>query len=202
MRYLSLFVTFGAVFVGCGLMARFETPRNPDVYHVGEHGWMSDHPGAGDSIYFRLYKTSEPTANPSLPSMKLECASCNLFDHPIEPQFDASGNARVFIPEARNLLSVRIHIHGKGIDTTFVQKQRLPDAATAYYHLTQPLIGRVLVTQLAMLYSDTTQDSVLTSAQLSDEVNIYGEQKTFYLAHHPLFSAPVYLLKSNAVRLN
>jgi hypothetical protein len=182
--------------LGCGLAARFETPRNPDVYHIGEHGW------AGDSIYFRVYQTSEPAAHPSLPKIEIECRSCNLVAAPTEVQFDAVGYTRIFFPEVRNLLSARIRVHGKGIDTTFVQKQRLPEAAAAYYHLAQPLVGRILVTQLAMLYSDTTQDSVLTSAQMADEINIFGEWKKFYLIHHPLFPGPVYLLKNNAVRLN
>lgn len=180
---------------GCASWFTYSVPPNPDTYHVGNYGW--DH----DSIFFRLYRTSEPAAKPSLPDITLDCRSCNLIEDPIHPQFDQTGTARVFIPEARQLLSVRLHVHGSGIDTTFVQKQPSPEFATAYYKLATPLTGRILVTQLALLCRDTLLDKPVATAQIGDELNIFGEHSRFYLVHHPLFSEPLFLLKENAVRI-
>jgi len=59
----------------------------------------------------------------------------------------------------------------------------------------------VLLVQLGMLYTDSLQSKVATHAEPGDELNIFGETRMFYLAHHPLFSEPLYLLKNSAVRL-
>ncbi len=197
----ALFLSFCTA--GCASWFTYSVPPNPDKYHLAEHGWLADARSSDDSIYFRLYRTSEPTAaNPSLPTVTVDCRSCNLIEEPLPVQFDPTGTARVFIPEARQLLSVRLHIHGSGIDTTFVQKQPAPEQATSIYKLATPLKGRVLVTQLAILAPDTTLDRAICTAQIGDELNIFGERSGFYLVHHPLFHEPLYLLKENAVRIN
>lgn len=169
--------------------------QNPDKYHIGWHRWQ------GDTIYVQLYKTSEPSARPSMPKIRYECLSCNLIDPPQRLLFDDSGIAPIFIPEARQLISTRLRIEGSGIDTTFIQKQRTPNQATAFFALSRPLVGRVLVNQLALLYSDTTQDSVVTTAQIGDELNIFGTVRGFYSVHHPRFTQPLLLLKENGVPL-
>ena len=166
-----------------------------NAYHVGRQGWDAD------SIYLRVYKTSDSSARPGLPKMTVECRSCNLVNEPSLLNFDEQGIARIYIPEAPHLISARLHVHGHGIDTSFIQKQRPPQEAVQYYKLSQPLTGRVLVDHFALLYSDTTQDSVIANAQLGDEMNIFGEHSVFYLVHHPLFSNPLYLLKEDALRL-
>jgi hypothetical protein len=168
---------------------------NPNEYHIGSHEWI------GDSISVRVYRTSEPDAHPSLPKMTAECQSCNLTHPPEQIQFNPDGTAHIYFPEARQLLSARLNLKGDGIDTTFIQKQRVPHEAMLYFHLSQPLIGRVLVHQFAPLYFDSTQDSIVTSADVGDELNIYSEHSEFYLVHHPNFPAPLYLFKGNAVRL-
>ena len=186
------------LFTGCGLFSGLfgsSVPKNPDDYHIGTHEWV------GDSISVRVYRTSSPSEHPSLPKIEAECRSCNLSQPPVVLAFNGAGVASIYFPEARSLASVRIHLHGSGIDTTFIQKQRPPEEAIAYYHLSQPLIGRVFVEQLAELYRDTTQDSVLATAEVGDELNIFGEHSAFYIVHHPNFSQPLYLLKADAVRL-
>ena len=168
---------------------------NPDVYHVGPHGW------SGDTIYFQLFKTSEPAARPSLPKIMADCQSCNLVQEPVRVIFDESGIGRVMIPETSELISARMHLKGSGIDTTFIQKQRAPEAAMHHFALRDGLVGRVLVDQLSLLYRDSTQDSVVAYAQTGDELNIYSERPAFFVVHHPRFAEPLYLLKSDAVRL-
>ena len=177
------------LFAGCG------SSGNPDVYHVGNHAWV------GDSILVHVYRTSAPSDHSSLPGIKVDCRSCNLTNAPIDLDFNDSGVARIYIPETRQQLSARLHVHGSGIDTTFIQTERSPIEATKYYHLTKPLVGRVLVDQFAVLYSDSTKDSVVTTANIGDELNIFGSGTSFYFVHHPNFNQPLFLLKQDAIRL-
>lgn len=170
-------------------------PVNPNEYHIGAHEWI------GDSISVRVYRTSEPSAHPILPKIIAECQSCNLSQPPEPLQFNSEGIARIYFPEARQGISARVNLKGSGIDSTFIQSQRPPEEATAYFHLSEPLVGRVLVSQFAPLYLDSTQDSVITSANTGDELNIYAERSAFYIVHHPNFRAPLYLFKGDAVRL-
>jgi hypothetical protein len=174
---------------GCG------SGGNPDVYHIGTHRWV------GDSIVVRVYQTSTPYAHSSLPGITVNCLSCNLTNAPSSLNFDDSGVARIYIPEARQLLSARLHLHGSGIDTTFIQTQRSPIEATKYFHLTQPLRGRILVDHFALLYLDSTQDSVVASANVGDELNMFGDRSAFYIIQYPNFDHPLLLLKEDAVRL-
>ncbi|HZK75930.1 MAG TPA: hypothetical protein VFD13_03395 [Candidatus Kapabacteria bacterium] len=204
--FAAISIALALSFEGCGLLLHpgiaadllFGTGApvvNPNEYHIGAHEWV------GDSISVRVYRTSEPSANASLPKIMAECQSCNLSLSPEQLQFNSEGMARIYFPEAHQLISARLELKGDGIDTTFIQSQRPPEEAMRYFHLSLPLVGRVLVSQLAPLYLDSTQDSVVTSADLGDELNIFGERSAFYLVHHPNFRAPLYLLKSNAVRL-
>ena len=178
-----------------GLTGSGANPPNPDVYHVGTHGWV------GDSIWVRVYHTSEPAAQPSLPTITADCRSCNLTQPAKQLAFSSNGTTHIYFPEARQQISARIHLHGSGIDTTFIQTQRSPKEAMEYFHLSRPLVGRVLVGEFAPLYLDTTQDSVVTNADIGDELNIYGERSHFFVVQHPNFSHPLYLFKGNAVRL-
>jgi len=177
------------LFGGCG------SSGNPDVYHVGTHEWV------GDSILVRVYRTSNPAENPSLPDINVDCRSCNLTNSPQNLAFNSSGAARIYIPETREQISARLHLHGSGIDTTFIQKQRPPGEATRYFHLREPLVGRVFVDQFSLLYFDTTKDSVVANANVGDELNVYAGGSSFYRVHHPNFTQPLYLLKADAIRL-
>jgi hypothetical protein len=174
---------------GCG------SSGNPDVYHIGWHRWV------GDTIEVQAYHTSSPAERSSVPDMKVDCRSCDLTNSPTDIAFNDSGVARIYIPEAPQLLSARLHLHGSGIDTTFIQKQRSPHEATQFFHLSKPLVGRVLISQFALLYLDSTRDSVVGTANVGDELNIFGSGTAFYAIHHPNFSNPLFLLKQDAIRL-
>ena len=186
---LLVWITASILLVGCG------SSGNPDVYHVGVHQWV------GDTIEIRVYRTSAPADRPSVPNMKVDCRSCDLTNSPTDLAFNDSGVARIYISEAHQRVSARLHLHGSGMDTTFIQKQRSPQEATKYFHLTKPLVGRVLISQFALLYFDTTRDSVTGSVNVGDELNIFGSGTAFYAVHHPNFSNPLFLLKRDAIRL-
>jgi hypothetical protein len=177
------------------LMVGTSEKVNPDVYRLGRHRWM------GDSILVHVYRTSDSSSNASLPHMTAECASCDFVYEPVALKFDSAGNAAIYFPEAGQRISARLHLAGKGIDTTFIQKERSPEDAMTFYRLSEPLVGRVMVIHMALLYSDTTQDSVLTTTDQGDELNIYGSQGAFYAVEHPNFTKPLYLLKSEAFRI-
>ena len=199
--YLLLLTSY--LISGCGWINNisnggFNNQKNPDVYHVGEHHW------AGDTIFVHVYKTSEPGVAMSGATAEVECRSCNIVTKPFNVNFDNGGNGRIYIPEARALVSTRIHVLASGIDTTIIQKQRPAQEAGEYFHLDKPLAGRVFITQFAPLYHDRTQDSVESNANVGDEVNIYSpasDTTAFYEVHHPNFRQPLYLLKENAVRM-
>jgi hypothetical protein len=182
---------------GCSSWWTVEPPKpNPNVYHIGEHGW------SGDSIFFRVYRTTDPSAKPGLKEADVDCKSCNLINAPVKVEFDESGMTRVYIPETRQLVSARLHVRGDGIDTTFIQTQRPPQQAMDYFKLSRPLTGRVMIDQMAVLYFDSTLDSAAASVEIGDELNIYDSKSSaLYLVQHPNFSQPLYLLKEDAVRL-
>ena len=184
---------------GCGLIhglsnGGFDNKQNPNVYHLGDHWW------SGDTIVVHAYKTAD-TLTPMSASLTADCRSCNIIEKPFSVAFDDHGIGRIYIPEARSLVSTRIHLSGSGIDTTFIHKQRSPQEATAYYDLVRPLTGRVFITEFAPLYLDPKQDSIASNANVGDELNIYSESKAFYEVHHPNFREPLYLLRENAVRM-
>ena len=186
-------------FCSCGLISGlsnggFDNKKNPNVYHLGEHWW------SGDTIVVHAYKTADTLA-PMTGSLTAECRSCNIVEKPFSVAFDNQGKGHIYIPEARSLVSTRIHLSGSGIDTTFIHKQRSPEEATNYFQLAKPLTGRVFITEFAPLYFDIKQDSTGSNANVGDELNIYSESGAFYIVHHPNFREPLYLLKENAVRM-
>ncbi len=188
-RFISMLLCISAF--GCSSWWTVEQPRpNPNVYRIAEHGWI------GDSIFFHVYRTENPSTKPGLKEVEVDCLSCNLINATFKAEFNESGMTHIYIPESRQLVSTRLHIRGSGIDTTFIQKQRPPQQATEYFKLSQPLAGRVMIDQFAVLYFDSTLDSVATSAKLGDELNTYVcSSSSFNLVHHPNFSEPLYLLK-------
>src|SRR5881227_528928 len=102
--YLLLLTSY--LISGCGIIrdvsnGGFNNQKNPDVYHVGEHRWI------GDSILMHIYKTSDPAIPMSSSDVQIECRSCNIVTKPFDVSFDNFGNGKIYIPEARSLLSTR-----------------------------------------------------------------------------------------------
>jgi hypothetical protein len=182
-----LLLTFAICIGSCA------TPK--DLYRVSYIRW------AGDSVDLQVVNkqtTPQPVAGLET---EFECLNCNLYIEPWERTLDDQGRTTFLIPESRQLVTTRIAVRAHGIDTPAVLHQRDPEQATQYYKLGKALTGRVLLTSLALLYFDSTFDSVAISVDLQDEMNIYSEQPDYFVVHHPYFPQPLYLRKLSAVRV-
>jgi hypothetical protein len=173
---------------GCG--------SSKGVYEVVSQRWVQD------SVEVRIVETADSNAaKVSLPKITIYCSSCNLVDPPRVLGFDGTGTTRVYMPETLYELEPRLHLLGSGIDTTVILHARPPELDAQFFKLSTALSGRVLATQESPLYSAGSQDSVVATARTGDQLNIFGEDGHFFFVHHPLFNAPLYLLKTNAVKL-
>jgi hypothetical protein len=175
------------------LLGSCATPK--DLYRVSYIRW------AGDSVELQVVdKQISPRPVAGL-EIEFECLNCNLYLEPWDRKLDAQGRTTFLLPEARQLVTTRIAVRADGIDTPAVLLQREPQEATQYYKLSQPLTGRVMLTSLALLYIDSTFDSVAIALDLQDEVNIYSEHSDHFVVHHPYFTQPLYLRKLGVVRV-
>jgi hypothetical protein len=185
---LSATLTVTLLLSACG--------SSKDTYRVRSLAW------AADSVELHVVETAKPDASSySISGITALCRSCNLLAGEHELTFNDRGVARVFMPEARFEVAPRISLRGGGIDTTVILHAISPADVAAYFHLSAPLIGRVLVLQESPLYHTATQDSVITAARSGDEMNIFAEDTLYFQVHHPLFPTPLFLLRTNAVRL-
>lgn len=168
--------------------------RSPNLYRVRSLGWVAD------SIEFSV-RPIDPALHALPNSVEVNCLSCNLVDSYWNVTLDSVGEGYVYIPEANTIVSARLKMMANRLDTTVVLKERNPKEAEAFYKLAKPLVGRVMLVQLGLLYFDSLQSEAPAEAEPGDELNIFGESTDFYLVQHPLFNRPLYLLKSSAVRL-
>jgi hypothetical protein len=175
------------------LLASCSSPK--DLYRVSWIRWE------GDSIALQVVdKQATPQPVAGLET-EFDCLTCNLVLEPWTIPLDQNGIARFWIPEAKQMLTTRVSVRAHGIDTPAVLNQRPPEEATRYYKLAKPLTGRVLLLSMALLYVDSTYDSVAVAGRQQDEINIYSEQEEHYLVHHPLFEHPLYLRKLGTTRV-
>jgi hypothetical protein len=181
------YILLSLVLIGCG--------RSTNTLRVLSPAW------SGDSIVFKLAQIADTAQPAKAGSAEIRCLSCNIIRENFTVSINNRGHAATYIPDARNSVSVQLRINASGVDTAFRVKQPLPKDAENWYRLKQPLIGRVLTTSFALLYSDTTQETVASSLAPGDEINFFNETSAFYLVHHPAFIQPLYLLKRNAIRL-
>ena len=134
-------------------------------------------------------------------SPALTCLTCNEPIPTVAASFDDSGVLRFKLDEANERITHRFHINASGIDTALILKPPPPDVATKRYGLSQPLIGRVLITEYTLIYRDTTMSQSVSELERQDEANIFSENSTFYFIHHPRYKEPVVILKTSAIRL-
>ncbi len=160
---------------------------------VAQSGWD------GDTIVVHLQPASGSELKPG--KVEVECLTCNYVEPPLQLVVNADGTTKIFYPEAHTRISLGMHLHANGFDSALLVKQRPPKEAEQFFHLSRPLTGRLITSQLAMLYSDGSMNEAKASANKGEELNIYIEQGDFYVVHHPLYSIPLYILKTNAVRL-
>ncbi len=185
LRFLGM---FSCVFLfGCAREASF--------FNVSDIHWKAD------AIEFSLRQTDTTAGREHPGSVDVDCLNCNIIEPPSEASVDSLGTVHLHLPEANFMLSARLHVQGRGLDTIVVLKQRSKKEAEEFFKITTPLVGRVLVTQFSILYSDSTTRETATHADKGDELNLFGENDQVFFVHHPLFRQPLYLPKSSGVRL-
>jgi hypothetical protein len=129
------------------------------------------------------------------------CVSCQTAIPPFPVTTDDNGVVEFNFPDAKEQIVTRFYIEANGIDTAVILQPPSPEIATRQYSLTPPLAGRVMVTQLAIIYRDTMMDATVGTLEREDEANIFGEDTRYYFVHHPLYREPVVVLKSHAIRI-
>ncbi|MEI8133736.1 MAG: hypothetical protein WCH46_01515 [bacterium] len=131
----------------------------------------------------------------------VNCVSCNAALMPLPLELNEQGVGYLKFDELRTYLSARFKVKGNGIDTALLLLQPPPEEAMKMYGLTEKLIGRILITRLAKEYGDTTMSQAIATLERQDELNIFGDDEIFYHVHDPRFTKPVFVLKSQAVRI-
>jgi hypothetical protein len=134
-------------------------------------------------------------------SPTLECLSCNQFIPPAPLSENSDGVAYVKVDEASNAITSKFHIEAGGLDSAFTLQPPPIEEAMKKYKLSQPLTGRIMITQLAVIYEDSTMLKRVGSLTRGDEANLFSESEVFYYIHHPAYSKPVVVLRSHAFRL-
>jgi hypothetical protein len=134
-------------------------------------------------------------------SPTVECLSCNAILPPIPLSQDDQGVAYVKIGEASHSITSRFRIEASGLDSAVTLQPLSPEEATKKYNLQPPLIGRIMTTQLTVIYQDSTMQRRIGSLSRGDQANLFSESEVFYYVHHPGYSMPVVVLRSQAFRL-
>jgi hypothetical protein len=172
---------------GCSTSANF--------FRVNDLQWNAD------AIEFSVRQTDSIAGREHPNALTVDCLNCNLIESPEEPRVDSVGRVRFVLPEANTMTSALLHVHGRGLDTVVLLKQRSMKAAQEFYGLTRPIIGRILVTQFSILFADSALSKTATHAERNEELNLFGEDNLLFFVHHPLFKTPLYLPKTSGVRL-
>lgn len=134
-------------------------------------------------------------------SPTLRCLSCNDVIPPIPLSENDQGVAYVKIDEASRSITSKFYLEAGGLDSAVILQPLPPDEATKKYNLQPALTGRVMMTQLTVIYEDSTMLKRIGSLTRGDEANLFSESEVFYYIHHPGYSKPVVLLRSQAFRL-
>lgn len=151
-----------------------------------------------DKVQIRM---SPPGGSSLFTSPALTCLTCNEPIPPVAVSFDDNGILRFKLDEANERITHRFHINASGIDTALILNPPPPDVATKRYGLSQPLVGRVLVTEYTLVYRDTMMSQSVSELERQDEANIFSENKAFYFVHHPRYKTPMVIVKGSAIRL-
>ncbi|MDP4229714.1 MAG: hypothetical protein Q8916_04840 [Bacteroidota bacterium] len=138
---------------------------------------------------------------PDAGSPVLKCLSCNRDFAPLPLQVNDQGLAYIKIDEIRTAFTSHFRIIGSGIDTALTLQPLPPKEVTERYKLKDSLIGRAMALRYAVVYKDTTMTEQVGSLERQDEMNLFGEDELFYYIHHPLYTMPVVILRSQAVRI-
>lgn len=179
-RKLAICIAFLTLLGSCGGASRTATL-----------GW------SGDKVRLAIH----PAGEGLLSKPTLTCVSCMVSIPPFPVSPDGNGVVEFSFPQAKEQITTRFHLEANGIDTAFILQPPAPDIATRQFHTNAPLTGRILITYLSMVYRDTTMADAVGALEREDEANIFSENDLYYFVHHPMYSEPVVVLKSHAVRI-
>src|SRR5438034_5433615 len=99
-------------FIISTLIAQFGCSSVKDAFYISTVGWQQD------SIYLMMHAKDPADAKGGLPAVTAECYSCNFIVEPITAHFVSPAKSTLLLPEAKNLLTTRLHLHTGGFDTT------------------------------------------------------------------------------------
>lgn len=175
-----------------GILLLLITTASCSVHRSAEIGWQGHNvrlqvtPPGGGGLF------SYPT---------IECLTCDEVIPPVAVSLDSRGRTEFSFTEAQFRIAHRFRFRGAGIDTALILQPHPPEEAMRLFHPALPLIGRILAVDYLLLYEGDDMKSVVGVMERGDEANLAGETDLFYLVYHPKHSAPVYVLKTSAVRI-
>ena len=175
-----IFLAFVIAFTGCA------SHRTAQLSWEGEKIKIAVAPPGGSTLF------SDPS---------LECLSCSEVIPPIPVAENSEGIAYVKIESASSNVASRFRFKAAGADMAIILQPRPASEAMSYYHLKQPVIGRVMATELTHIYKDSTEGQVIGTLNRGDEANLFGENNVFYFIHHPMYDHPVVILRESAIRI-
>jgi len=179
-RILCVLCAFAVSLLGCGGSS-----------NTASIGW------SGDKVRLQL----APGNSGLFSKPTLTCVSCQTAIPPFPVSPDANGIVEFPFPPALEQITTRFFLEANDLDTAFILQPPSPEIASRQYGLNTPLMGRVLVTYLTMVYRDTTMADAVSTLAREDEANIFGEDDLYYFVHHPAYREPLVILKSHAVRI-
>jgi hypothetical protein len=176
-----IFLAFALIATGCA------SHRTAELSWEGEKIKIAVTPAGGSTLF------SDPS---------LECLSCNEVLPPIPVSENSNGVGYIKLESASSNIASRFRFKAAGADIALTLQPRLPAEATSYYHLKEPIIGRIMATELAHVYKDSTESVVVGTLNRGEEANLFRENDVFYFVHHPMYDHPVVILRQSAVRIH
>jgi hypothetical protein len=152
----------------------------------------------GEKVRFDV---SPPGGSTLFSAPSAECLTCSEVLPPIPLDEDANGSATFKLEAAERAIATGFRLRGAGFDTAMYLQPRPEAEANRYYHLPAPIVGRIVATELAHVYKDSTMSFSVGTLERGAEANLFRESDVFYFIHHPMYDHPVVVLRSSAIRL-
>lgn len=153
----------------------------------------------GDKV--RL-KVAPPGGGTLFSSPALTCLTCNEVVPTFAVDLDDNGSSLFYLGESDERITHRFRFSAAGIDTALLLQPVSPKEATAKYELEKPLTGRIVILDYCPMYANPDMKQSVGTLERRDEANIFGEDDIFFYVHHPKYKQPVYVLKSNGMKID
>lgn len=153
----------------------------------------------GDKV--RL-KVAPPGGGTLFSSPALTCLTCNEVVPTFAVDLDDNGSSLFYLGESDERITHRFRFSAAGIDTALLLQPVSPKEATTKYELEKPLTGRIVILDYCPMYANPDMKQSVGTLERRDEANIFGEDDIFFYVHHPKYKQPVYVLKSNGMKID